>query len=360
MSCPCNSFRRKRKGWPNFISRSRVLDASSLLLDEYGTLTVIVKIQIFREKEANFVPRNEVNLVRLLEEANATTATTHASGDGDEGGKDADLANAYDVTFNVGGEIVRAHRLILKLAAPALAQLCEDADEDDEIPVAGVRPSIFRGVLRYAYGGSVPEESWTTPRPGYGDDGSDGGIFASPAMEYLDAADLFGVSGLKILAEARVAEHDVATASASDLILYADAKHCPLLKERAIDHFVSHAEEVKRHPTFEKVRESASVLDELLEALLDRRVLRSSRSVAEGGDRDYDGMGVNLLRTLLDERGMDVDGSREMLVRRLRARDERVGLASSEGGTRGEEGASHLSFASGDSSSSAVHAFEGG
>ena len=36
MSCPVNAFRRKRKGWPNFVTRSRLLDPTSRLLDEDG------------------------------------------------------------------------------------------------------------------------------------------------------------------------------------------------------------------------------------------------------------------------------------------------------------------------------------
>lgn len=82
-----------------------------------------------------------------------------------------------------------------------------------------------------------------------------------------------------------------------------------------IDFFVAHAEDVRKHPSFQKVKESASILDELLEALMSKRILRSFSTSDD--DVDYESMGVNLLRRKLSERGMDIDGSREMLIRRL-------------------------------------------
>jgi len=135
-------------------------------------------------------------------------------------------------------------------------------------------------------------------------------------MELLDAANRFGVVGLKILAETKVAETDVSIATASDLILYADAKNCPLLKERVVDFFVVHCQEIRKHPSFHKVKESARILDELMEAVVSKRALRSFP--LGNDDHDYNSMRVNLLRRKLDARGLDVDGSREMLVQRLK------------------------------------------
>ena len=167
---------------------------------------------------------------------------------------------------------------------------------------------IFQGVLRFVYGDAVPEEAWSIPSGA-----SPNGL--SPTMELLDAANRFGVVGLKILAETKVAEADVSVATASDLILYADAKNCPLLKERVVDFFVVHCQEIRRHPSFHQVKESARILDELMEAVVSKRALRSFPLGDD--DRDYNSMRVNLLRRKLHARGLDVDGSREMLIQRL-------------------------------------------
>ena len=69
MSCPVNAFRRKRKGWPNFVTRSRLLDPTSRLLDEDGTLTVVVAVQLFIDQEVDFVlpATNGVGVGRLFE-----------------------------------------------------------------------------------------------------------------------------------------------------------------------------------------------------------------------------------------------------------------------------------------------------
>mmetsp|Transcript_19652 Transcript_19652/g.41203 ORF Transcript_19652/g.41203 Transcript_19652/m.41203 type:complete len:488 (-) Transcript_19652:577-2040(-) len=345
MSCPCNAFRRKRKGWPNFIGRERVLDRNTQLLDECGTLTVIVKVQLFQERDANFVPGNGLNLIRLLKEANSSrnsNSSDNSSNTSDDNydnyseGNDAEqssTANTSDIKFSVEGEIIHAHRLILKLAAPTLAHLCEDVDEDDTLPIIGVRSSIFQGVLRFAYGDAVPPQVWnatTTNNNNNKNDNTDDdtthneeeqSVLSTPSMEILDAANRFGVVNLKILAETKVAETDVRISTASDLILYADAKDCPLLKERVIDYFVANAELIRKHPSFGKVKESASILDELMEAYVTKRILRSFSSGE--GDVDYDSMGVNLLRRKLDGRGLDVDGSRETLIQRLEVWDDR-------------------------------------
>eukprot|EP00580_Thalassiosira_gravida_P017905 CAMPEP_0201662460 /NCGR_PEP_ID=MMETSP0494-20130426/4535_1 /ASSEMBLY_ACC=CAM_ASM_000839 /TAXON_ID=420259 /ORGANISM="Thalassiosira gravida, Strain GMp14c1" /LENGTH=485 /DNA_ID=CAMNT_0048140823 /DNA_START=70 /DNA_END=1527 /DNA_ORIENTATION=- len=355
MSCPCNAFRRKRKGWPNFIGRERVLDRNTQLLDECGTLTVIVKVQLFQERDTNFVPGNGLNLIRLLKEANISRNDNgdNGSNNSDDNyyleGNDAEqssTADTADVKFIVEGETIHAHRLILKLAAPALAHLCEDVDEDDALPIIGVRSSIFQGVLRFAYGDTVPPEVWTAVAATDNDNNNSADdttndeeepcVLSTPSMEILDAANRFGVVDLKILAETKVAESDVRISTASDLILYADAKDCPLLKERVVDYFVANAELIRKHPSFGKVKESASILDELMEAYVTKRILRSFSSGEEGDDVDYESMGVNLLRRKLDGRGLDVDGSREMLIQRLEVWDDRKrvgGVGIKEGGS---------------------------
>jgi len=142
MSCPCNAFRRKRKGWPNFIARSRVLDPRAYLLDSQGTLSVVVQVQLFQEKDTNFVPRNDLNLFKLLKEANPPLSDGNGSV---KNAEDSATANTADVKLSVAGEIFHAHRLILKLAAPALAHLCEDADDEECILVPGVRVSTPYG-----------------------------------------------------------------------------------------------------------------------------------------------------------------------------------------------------------------------
>jgi hypothetical protein len=266
-----------------------------------------------------------------------------------------------------GETLIRAHMLILKLSAPALAQLCEgydvakkDGGDDDGrtpttvvVSILGVRSLVFKIAMRYAYGDTIPDWAWTTTNTktttnaiaitttaaatrdgvggiGNGDDRNGDGsndeddataLLDGPAFEILDAANRFGIVGLKILAETRIIERiGINARTFSDLILYADARDCALLKECCIDYYASHPREVRRQEDYGRVRESAGILDELMDALLSRPVLRRD---ADKDDVDYETMGVNLLRRISDGRGLDVDGSREMLTRRLRRWDGR-------------------------------------
>ncbi|KAL7470164.1 hypothetical protein ACHAXS_010407 [Conticribra weissflogii] len=332
MSCPCVPFNRKRKGWPNFISRSRILDPGCQLLknDCYGgTLTVLVKVQLFQDVRTLecYVPKNDMNckLLRLLEEANSTDHDDHKNKYADDS---SNTTNTADVQFNVEGTTLYAHSLILKMSAPTLASLCEDTDRDTAIPITGVSPHIFHCLLRYAYGDDIPNELWSRNASRT----SVGGVSCtSSAMELLDAANRFGVVGVKLIAESKVVQRDIAVETASDLLLYADSNDCALLKEKVVDFFLSHAEQIRKTPEFQKVKESNTILDELMEALLSKRVYRMF-PLGEN-DVDYGSMGVNLLRKKLGERGLDVDGSREMLIHRLTLDDKAArGSGASNGG----------------------------
>jgi len=132
-----------------------------------------------------------------------------------------------------------------------------EGEEDATIPIVGVRPPVFRTLLRHVYGGVTPVDAWNSDE--YGQTNEDAAdeepdILASPSMELLDAANRYGVLPLKILAEIKVSSN-ISVANASDLILYADSKDAALLKERVVDYFCTHAEEIRRHPSFQKVRE---------------------------------------------------------------------------------------------------------
>ncbi|KAL7526126.1 hypothetical protein ACHAXR_001331, partial [Thalassiosira sp. AJA248-18] len=51
-----------------------------------------------------------------------------------------------------------AHRLILQKCAPDLAEVCGPGRDLTRVPITGVKPEVFRHMLHYLYGGSVPEE----------------------------------------------------------------------------------------------------------------------------------------------------------------------------------------------------------
>ncbi len=92
-------------------------------------------------------------------------------------------------------------------------------------------------------------------------------------------------------------------------IQYADAKTCPLLKECAMEYFVARAKGVMKTESFKTLKQSPRLMEELLLAATVERDGRLADAVNM--------LSVNDLRMELNHLEMDVDGSKEMLVRRL-------------------------------------------
>jgi hypothetical protein len=87
------------------------------------------------------------------------------------------------------------------------------------------------------------------------------------ARELLDVADRFGCKGLKLAAE--LAESGITVDTAAEIILLADGKTCALLKEAAIEFFASNPTSVTSSSGWAKIRESATLMAELIEVLID-------------------------------------------------------------------------------------------
>ena len=95
-----------------------------------------------------------------------------------------------DVTFVVEEERVCAHRFVLLARSPVLSSLCADADDDIEI--SEVSPAVFKEVPRFAYCDELSSPDVLSTADG-----------APRAV--LKAADRFGVTRLKQLAEIELA-----------------------------------------------------------------------------------------------------------------------------------------------------------
>ena len=253
-------------GRDNFIERSVLLKPGNL---SNGTLTIEVQMKLDESKsQLNFVPKNPFanNMLKLL--------------------LDEDTA---DVLFGVSGEQFHAHRVVLKAGAPELARLCEDTDETTPVIIPDVEPKVFKMLLKYVYGGEV-EADWKTD-----------------AKKYLDAADKYGIIGLKVEAEALyVTYHNFTVDNAVEDLLYADGKNYPLLREAAMKFIMENAKEVIESSSFENVLMTKEITKEIM------------RGMAKGGCVSDGKMTVNDLRMALDDKGLDVDGSREMLASRLK------------------------------------------
>jgi len=283
-------------GASNLVKRSDVLDPSKNILDDNGTLAFIVSIK--EETEAMptaFVPSNPfLNMIqeKFLDEETADVCFEVSSSEIEE---DRSKRSRSSTSFH-------AHSQILNICAPMLASLFE-SNEDRSVKVASitdVSPDIFRHILFYVYGGRVPKED-----------------LKAHAKSIIDAADKYSIVNLKLEAEAvYVKETDITMDNAIDNLLYADAKNLALLKEAVMDFLAENTEEASEKISFSDV--PGYVMKDLMVAVSRKEKTKQGN---QDGNNNFTIMRVNELRMKLDEKGLNVDGSRETMIEALKSSD---------------------------------------
>ncbi|KAG2558812.1 hypothetical protein PVAP13_8NG339600 [Panicum virgatum] len=126
-----------------------------------------------------------------------------------------------DVTFDVGGKQLTAHRCVLGARSPVLmAELLGPMKENTKssIRISDVEPRVFKAMLHFVYTDSLPEV----------DDDEDGKV--GMAQHLLVAADRYGLPRLKVMCEATLLEHIDTSVVATTLTL-AEQHGCHGLKE---------------------------------------------------------------------------------------------------------------------------------
>lgn len=188
-----------------------------------------------------------------------------------------------------------AHRLVLKANAPGLARLCEGSDKSTPVSIPDVEPQVFLQLLQYVYGGDI-SPNWE-----------------NDAKNLIDAADKYEVIGLKVEAEAWYVTYSKFTVgSVIEDLLYADTMNCPLLREATMDFILKNAEEVVKSDSFKNDLITKAITNEILLAIVTADRGRDSNN------NDDESMSINDLRMALYEKGLDIDGSRELLIFRLK------------------------------------------
>ena len=137
------------------------------------------------------------------------------------------------------------------------------------------------------------------------------------AKEILLAADRFDCTQLKLYAESIIVDKFLVAYNAAALLVFADSYSCALLKEAAMNLYASNPKAVmKSEEAWSKVKESNRLLEELLLELVSRKNWLQWR---EGTNNDNaDDLDVTSIREELQEAKLEVDGSREILVERLK------------------------------------------
>ncbi|KAL7541553.1 hypothetical protein ACHAWF_006967 [Thalassiosira exigua] len=161
------------------------------------------------------------------------------------------------------------------------------------VPIADVKPDIFWHMLYYVYGGKVSHDD-----------------LKSHAKEIIDAADKYGVVGLKLEAVVSyVKSTKISLDNVIEVLQYADSKNCALLKELAVDFILENRVEVLEELSLTDIPEG--LFAELLAAT-------ARRNPIEGSEEKLSTMRVCELRKRLHDKELDFDGSRESLVAKLK------------------------------------------
>lgn len=193
-------------GYEDFVDRKLLFDSTKKLLPD-DELTVYVEVRIFQKSDVKTVlsaaPRCRLqqNLHDLFENQQFS-----------------------DVTLNVGGKEIKAHRNILVARSPVFAAMFEhDMREklQSRVDITDVDYDTMLEVVRFIYTGRTPS--------------TDG-----MADQLLIAADKYALGRLKTMCEGALYS-ELSVETAAETFAIADVYNCDQLKAHAIDFINTHS-----------------------------------------------------------------------------------------------------------------------
>jgi hypothetical protein len=287
---PCNfapvGVAKSRWGFPNFATRLTLL--SSLV---NGALVIEIQMRLADHTKPvppPFIPENPSSCKTIqgvfLEEKYSDIVFEVGEGNGK--GNARKVAKTTSVTFP-------AHRIIVSNCSKTLAELCASGGVDNgttQIQIDNVSPDIFRLLLSYIYGMTISIDD-----------------MKSHAKEIIDAADRFGVTSLKLEAELSLVNNTLFDIeNVKELLLYADSKNCALLKEAAMDYMLENKDVVLKNIRFDDA--PGSLVSDVFAAIARAETMKDDSA------SHFHSMRISELRQMVHDKGLEVDGSREMLI----------------------------------------------
>lgn len=208
------------------------------------------------------------------------------------------------VTFVVQNEEFDVHKLVLKCRSEPLWQAAEGRASGTRIDLDGVEPDIFKAIIDHLY--------LRTDPPALDSD-------RQMAEALICAADRFGCPDLKLLCQYELCRFHLTTSSAADLLVLAHRTSSALLLDEAMNLCADFPMFVSKSPSW---KDSVVVNPDIMNG-----ILLHSRHCRQEVSSDIpfiwltkdgvDELSVISLILCLRKKGMDVDGSRETLVKRL-------------------------------------------
>ena len=225
----------------------------------------------------------------------------------------------------------KAHKMILALRAKTLFELVSEemAPFEDEpkyssgvVDLPGIDRDTFEAMLEHIY---------TIKQPSIKNE--------EEARKLIVAADRFCLTDLKLYVESVLVDKFISPSTAASLLLFADSHSCALLKEAAMDFYVSHQNFVTQTPCWYLVTESEAILSELSKYVHTgcrqnfhgcngndthshttngEETSKDGKSELYKSSDNLNSLDVFSIREQLAEHCFNIDGSREVLLGRLR------------------------------------------
>jgi len=281
-------------GWRDPVQRATVL---SNYLETDGSLVV----------EVNFVNKGSKNVWYPDELQQQPILTKFYD----------DISETGDLVFLVEEKKYYAHKIVLSYRAKGIYELyCEEYtnngdttnQQQQSIPISGMKGDILQKILEFIYTVKTPEIK-----------------DVEVAVELLLASNRLGVTDLKLYVESIITENYLSITNAATMLVLSDAHTCALLKEAALELFASDTDVVMDSDDWPKVQESKHLLKEIIKSTktssLHNKHTNTRTNENEKRKRcsqpDTDLLDITSLREKLQDAGMEIDGSREILIERL-------------------------------------------
>ena len=281
---------------PDFAKRSTLME---LLVQGSLVIEVRMKSTTTDETIIQFIPTNPLCKNVINKFMDEETADVVFEVDNESCQRSEEHTNKKTKTT----ASVYAHRFILQDVSTMLAELCKSDESGGvtTVSITDVSPGIFKHMIYYAYGGKLSDED-----------------LKANAKGIIDACDKYGVVNLKLEAEAHyVKSNTISMENMMDNLLYADSKNLALLKEAVMDYIVANKHNIIGKISFSNV--PGDLVTDVLTA-----TARGEEQPGDDADETikYNRMRVGTLRKMLDEKGLNVDGSREAMIALLKEQSD--------------------------------------
>ena len=316
-------------GQPNYLKRKAVLLRN--FLEKDGSLIIEVDLRITLDSKRVWYPKKlptETGLKQLFVDA-AAASTNNPT--------EEELENdTTDIVFVVDNDEFPVHKCVLRLHAKTLYAFYnehvgskkrkrngntgtddnndddDDDDDDDDrarVHISDMKNGTFQKVLEYIY--------TVNTKPTMDD--------AATATELLLAAHRFECLTLQLYVESFLVDEFVTPTNAASMFLLGDTYHCALLKEAALKSYIADPTSFRDSDTttrsWSKIEESSRLLKELLIYTSNKLVAPRNPATTTTAVTSLTvtaTMDVGSLREHLEDANLPLDGSREMLISRLR------------------------------------------